>query len=468
MPLFAAQLRVVDMAGRPVADATVRHLLDYTTTDASGLAKLSNFDATVAADLTVEKKGLTPQVVEVSASTAAFARQTVVLAPLTVQSVVEPSASVVITGAGARVELPASSLVTPNGTRANQARVELTYLGTDARGLGPSSDKTVDEAGTPTLMARDLGSLFVRFLGEGDAPLELAAGTSATVEFPVAADANVKDGDVLPLWTLGASGDTWKKQARCHVASRMAGATLEQFCRGVVEHFSWWRLGEEAGLAEAGSIGCVAGVVQVVDPDPCHKLSHVSLTALRCNGSGEACEVVGNGERFSLGEPHYRYCGLIATGEAEATYRLLARYLVDANRCERTGTRVGSTVWLWSVWSWRAKLSEPVTRQGFRELLGSEVIRSYTAAPGGECSSACVTLTVPLGREDFEGPRWTDQDDDGWLATRDKDFTAFATDCDDRRADVYPGAPEPLSSSEDRNCDGAVDNPDGAVTQRSP
>jgi hypothetical protein len=446
-PVFTAQLRIVDAAGLVVPFAVVRHGSNQTMSNEAGLAQIGPIAATAPASVRVDKKGLTPQVVSVSAATAAQQRQTIVLPPLSISKDLKTSERSVIQAAGARVELAEQSLATIDGARAKQARVEMTYLAADTASsrLSPSGSSAISETGAPTVIAESFGSLFARFTGTGDTPLNLAVGTTAVVEFPIPASAGAKDGDVIALWALDEQKGAWKQESSCRVASRMGPSAPEQFCLGVVDHFSWWRVGNEAKVYEPGSVGCVLGTVDVVEPEPCYELRHLSVQLLRCNKEGAAC-VPGDSyeSRLSFGYEDYRACSMLPTADVDATYRTLVRYRVGTDRCGDSAPKPGL----------RVKLSEPTSLQSFKQLLGSKVLLNFTLRPGNECAELCTKIVVPISLADLQDPSWSDADDDGFLKTTDAALADhFVSDCDDTRADTFPGAPEPFCVTDDRNCD---------------
>lgn len=446
-PTFMAQLRVVDAMGAAVVGANLRLGSAQALTDARGLAQLGPVDALKPASLRIDKQGLTPQVTVVSATSAAQQRQTVVLSPVGVSRELKMSERSVIANSGARVELAERTLASADGARASKARIELTYLpASTLTTLSPAAHAAIDESGRPTMIGRNLGTIFARFQGSGEVPLNLAVGTTATVELPIAADAGVKDGDVLPLWALDELRGTWKRESSCLVASHAGAAGVEQFCLGRVDHFSWWRVGPEVKIYDAGTVGCVYGHVTTDETAPCWDLDALFTYAYRCNKDGEAClSAQTQGEKLDLGWQDARYCGLTPIDDPEATYRILVTYRAKTDRCGADAPKYGL----------RKKLSAPVSVASFRELLGAEVMLNFTLAPGRDCAKLCVPIAVNLNLSDLKDPRWTDRDDDGWLATSDENpLTAFGSDCNDDDAKRYPGAPEPPCVYEDRNCDG--------------
>jgi hypothetical protein len=441
-PTFMAHLRVTDPLGNPVEGATVSAGALQGASDGAGRVRVGPLSALSDAVVRIERTGMAPQFVSISALRAARTTESVIMTPLSVSSMVSAQKRILLEASGS-IDLPARSLATSDGVRASSAKVEMSYVSASARERLPGRVHGIDQLGSPTLLD-PMGVLFVRFRDSASRPLNLAPGSAATLSFPVAPDSSLRDGQAVPLWSLDETSGQWRKESKCRVVARSVGSAVERACVGVVDHFSYWAMAQEIDIYKPDSVGCVNATV-AREANACFDLRPVAMHHYRCNAQGEQCSPYVPGmEKFIPHAPDVAWCAVLPT--RDVSYRVQVIYDVTTERCGADGPKPGR----------RAKVSTPLTLTNFQTMLGSDLMLNFTVRGDRDCGTLCAQIPLTVTLADLAGPLWTDHDEDGFFTIPAGTLeTGLARDCNDTRADIYPRREtEPFCVAEDLNCDG--------------
>ena len=146
---------------------------------------------------------------------------------------------------GASVTFAPNSLVDAAGQPlAGTAQVAITPV--DIRGSGvalfPGAFAGIDASGASQPIASHGTAEFV--LMQGGQKLQLAAGSTATIELPIYAALNldgtaVAPGQAIPLWSLDETSGQWVQEGSGTVVASSASPSGLAL-RATVGHFSWW------------------------------------------------------------------------------------------------------------------------------------------------------------------------------------------------------------------------------------
>lgn len=251
--------QVVDDQGVPLAGATVTVVSASTaagtdastSTGADGRFALT-LDAATPAVLKVQKTGYASSFrAAAAAGDNATVADRVLLLPVASTQTFDPTQSAVlrVPGSPARVELAAASLVREDGQPiSGSASVALTPIDPSAD-IGQMPGLMVDSAsGVPI---ESLGALTIEFTDASGAPLNLAAGQTATIRIPAtpAAGATGPLPATFPLYHLNETTGRWTLEGTATLQTDPS--TGEKYYEGTVSHFSTWnadRVIERAGL----------------------------------------------------------------------------------------------------------------------------------------------------------------------------------------------------------------------------
>lgn len=218
------------------------------TTDLQGKATLV-VDVGVPLTLKLSKAGYADQFVSVqvpaTVGSDAYFEATMRTrdAPLTLASA---AAGGTLNGRdGARIVLPANSLVNGSGTPVSGA-VSLTMTPVDPTGAGgggfPGQFAGVKPDGSTTPIV-SYGTTEFTVTAGGQA-LQLAPGKTATIEVPLYATLNIDGspltvGSTVPLWSLDEASGIWVQEGAGTVVASASSPTGFAM-QAVVTHLSWW------------------------------------------------------------------------------------------------------------------------------------------------------------------------------------------------------------------------------------
>lgn len=215
------------------------------TTDAMGKVTL-NVPRGIAFKLTFTKNGYATQYLpySVPADTDGAIFEVTMIAQEAPQSVNAALGGTVAGKDGATLVLPPNGLVTANGTPVTGAvSVAITPVDpVSAPESFPGRYAGFDADGTEGMLL-SYGTVQYELTKNG-APVQLAAGTTATLELPIYATleksgAAVVPGGTIPLWSLDERTGAWVREGTGTVVTSN-GSPSGLALRGTVGHLSWW------------------------------------------------------------------------------------------------------------------------------------------------------------------------------------------------------------------------------------
>ncbi|RYY02884.1 MAG: PKD domain-containing protein [Gammaproteobacteria bacterium] len=250
-PLFViATGLVVDESGVPVSAASIAiegsNILESTNVEGSFSVNLSTQTPAI---LRITKSGFasTIRAAATAGDNGVFAKRIVlhsVGATLNLESANDNTLRV--PGSTARVDLPANSLATANGSIfAGAAKVTLTPI-----------DPSVNVDFMPGVMVdggsgiaiESMGALGVEFTDTNGQPLNLGANKTATIRIPATPPAGVTPPATMPLYHLNETTGLWEQDGTASLQTDPVSG--EQYYQGEVSHFSWWNADQMITRAE--------------------------------------------------------------------------------------------------------------------------------------------------------------------------------------------------------------------------
>jgi Carboxypeptidase regulatory-like domain len=280
---------VLDAAGTPVAGASVVAGSQNVITPSDGSYSL-RFDASSeSAVVLVKKVGYTTTAKEVPLASGSNSKLNLRVYPDQVTRTFSASSGINLSVNGATVVIAANALKSDNGNAyTGTVNVAASYYSPDTlQGVqafaGPYSG-TDAGVSSPIISA---GFMEVKLTDSAGNPLQLKAGSPATLTFP--ASSNSGNATSIPLWFYDEALKTWVREG---TATRQANGTYT----GTVTHFTLWNV-DFPGLV-ANIQGCFVNAAGV-------RLSDVgAIVGLRTTGwtrwfTGRLT----NGEFFARGVP---------------------------------------------------------------------------------------------------------------------------------------------------------------------
>lgn len=225
---------VKNSVGNPLAGASVLAAGQSATTGPDGSYKL---DASSAGDNTVvlvKKPGFTTTAKEVPLLAAGTTQIDIVLFADQVNTTFNATAAANIAVNGAAVQIPANAVQTASGANyTGTVSLGASYYNPDtAQGVqafaGPYVG--VDAAGVKSPII-SMGFIEVKLTDASGNPLQLLAGSPASLTFP--ASSNSGTATSVPLWYYDEAAKIWKNEG---VATRQVDGSF----KGAVAHFTLW------------------------------------------------------------------------------------------------------------------------------------------------------------------------------------------------------------------------------------
>ncbi len=146
------------------------------------------------------------------------------------------------------VQFQPNSFVTSVGTPYNGiVNIALKHLSPDDPNFGfiiPGGDLAARDASDKEVILYSYGMLGVQLTGSGGESLQLASGTTAILNVPIAASQISTSPSTLPLWYFDETISLWKEQG---IATKVGNKYV-----GTVSHFSFWNCdfqGPRAGIS---------------------------------------------------------------------------------------------------------------------------------------------------------------------------------------------------------------------------
>jgi len=192
------------------------------------------------------------------------------------------------------VTFPPGSLEDESGMPATgTVRVAVTPLDVTWQANAAPGDYTAMAADGSDVRLETLGMVEVDLRDADGAPLNLADGSNATLDFALP-DGSAEPGGEVPLWSFDVDTARWVEDGSCTVVEE-AGETR---CVGDVGHFTWWNCDQVLETT------CVEGTIRDCEGAPISGLFGSALTGYAIYDSGTADAVVGdpNGYFYPDGE----------------------------------------------------------------------------------------------------------------------------------------------------------------------
>ncbi len=250
-PEASLSVKVVSIAGALLTDVPVELGGVTVSTDATGVASFND----VALGRQVAKvlaSGYAPSTAVVEIAVGVAATAVVHLLPAGAPLAFDAAAGATLVSGRVRLEIPANAIVDAAGDAVTGA-VQVTVAGLD-----PASEQVVAAPGPfdgiPAGAYAPVGLISVFLaeisLSQGGAPVHLAAGRKATLEFalPEALQGAYAPGDTIAAWWYDLDSGLWRQDGTGTVkAGALAGAPLVWSVE--VGHFTWWNA-DQASTAD--------------------------------------------------------------------------------------------------------------------------------------------------------------------------------------------------------------------------
>ncbi|GAB4091366.1 carboxypeptidase-like regulatory domain-containing protein [Flaviaesturariibacter terrae] len=231
--------RILDESGQPVAGAMVRAGDGSAQTDINGSFRLTGIPVSdrALAYVRVEKPGYYPGSRTISTRPGSENTVRIELIPrVVVASFPASSGGTAPLDGGGSVQLPANGFVTAADNRTYTGSVSVsafTFDPTSARfnDIMPGSLLATRSNNEPSLL-QSFSMVAVELTGATGERLQLAAGSVATIRFPIPATLEASAPASIPLWYFDEVAGLWKEEGS---AQKQGGYYV-----GTVHHFSFW------------------------------------------------------------------------------------------------------------------------------------------------------------------------------------------------------------------------------------
>jgi len=251
--------RAIDAAtGLGVPDVVVSVGGVSTTTDASGNFTLTSAPPGDRLSVVFDSAtyGQTVRVTALAASGNADVQARLVRVSATAQIDAATGGTVTVPGSTAQVVLPANGLQNADGSPASgSVTVKLTVIDPASDSSVMPGDFTTLASGTPTLI-ESFGALNVELTDAAGAPLNLAAGQSATLRIAVASR-NASRPATIPLYYFDNATGRWVEEG----TATLVGSGASAYYEGTVTHFTTWNADQVYNTVRIS--GCVADAAGV-------------------------------------------------------------------------------------------------------------------------------------------------------------------------------------------------------------
>jgi Carboxypeptidase regulatory-like domain len=239
--------RVIDENGMAIVGAQVRAGGDAATTDENGVFRLKNLRLEANdAKVFITKIGYYPFSRAYYVENNSFQNITVQLLKKTQTAVVNAaSGGTVEVPGGPRLLFPANAVVTTSGQPYSGAiRVFATYLDPMDPNLAlnmPGDLRGIDQQGIERALVT-YGMIGVELEGSGGQPLQVAPGSSVTLQMPVSPAQAANAPNRIPLWHFDVEDARWVEEGFVQKEGNMFV--------GQVSHFSFWNVDVPFNLVE--------------------------------------------------------------------------------------------------------------------------------------------------------------------------------------------------------------------------
>jgi len=231
--------RVTDDANKPVPGALVKAGDASATTTIDGAFTINDVSIDKnAAFLKVEKEGFFLGTKTIVASANKNNPVTIQLIRKTLAGNITSTSggSVTVPSNGGTIDFGANSFVNPNGNTAYTGTVAVSAFfinpeSADFNNIMPGTLRGINTNNQETGL-QSFGMLAVELTGNSGEKLQLAAGKTAKLHFPIPASLQGEAPATIPLWSLDESTGLWKEEGN---ATRQGNEYI-----GNVSHFSFW------------------------------------------------------------------------------------------------------------------------------------------------------------------------------------------------------------------------------------
>ncbi len=248
--------KITDEAGSPVVGAIVTMEGSTATSNLFGLFVFKNvLIPKERSTLKVSQAGFADQYVgfRPSAKNIKYLHVTM-LKPVNTAIINSKNGGTASLPSGASVAFPPDAFMMANGTPYNgDVTVSLMYLNADDEDFivkSPGQDMHALDTDGNMKMLLSYGMMDVELRSVGGALLQLAAGKSAALAFPVSSKQSAMAPSSIPLWYFDIEKNIWREE----------GSAIKNgaFYLGTVKHFTWWNCDQSTGIAtlQTSTISC--------------------------------------------------------------------------------------------------------------------------------------------------------------------------------------------------------------------
>lgn len=245
--------QIVDLNGVGIENAMVRLGSEVAVTNDAGLYQFSNIQMNAKGTyVTATKEGYFLGSDRFYPANGSRNVNRIQLLPKTLAATITGSQGGTIEVEGASIELPANSVVNPQGqVVTGDVKVYAQWLDPTDDNLGdfmPGGLFGVNEAGQEVTMT-SMGMLAVELYDQSGNELQMAPGQEAMLSYPVPAELRSIAPVEIPLWYFDETDGVWIEDGK---------AIMEgDFYYGEVSHFTFWNVDFPYGTETVDISGCV-------------------------------------------------------------------------------------------------------------------------------------------------------------------------------------------------------------------
>ena len=239
--------RVVDNANQPVNAATVKVGTATATTDINGNFTISTVSLNKNAGLVkVEKDGFFLGSRTIVVNAGVTNNVTIQLIPKKVAGTVSASGGNVTVPSGGTIAFTGNSFTNTGNNSAYTGTVSVSafFINPEASNfqqIMPGALRGINASNEETGL-QSFGMMAVELTGAGGEKLQLAAGKTATITFPIPASLLAQAPATIPLWSFNDSSGLWKEEG---TATKQGNNYV-----GTVSHFSFWNCDFPYGVVD--------------------------------------------------------------------------------------------------------------------------------------------------------------------------------------------------------------------------
>jgi len=246
---------VTDESNQPIIGVQVMAYGNVTSTDVNGIFVLKGDVDKKRCVLEFSRQGYMKRLHAIIPSSAVNYVRIMMQGEPFAQSILTGNSSIVNLGSGGSIVFPANAFVI-NGTATpyiGEVLVFSEHLSPDGPNFSmliPGGDLSGVNANGDDVSLYSYGMGSVTLKGTSGEDLQLAAGISATITFPIASSQSASAQTTIPLWYLDENTALWKEEGE---AVKVGNNYV-----GTVSHFSWWNcdIGPDRGTIIGRVVDC--------------------------------------------------------------------------------------------------------------------------------------------------------------------------------------------------------------------